>query len=322
MRGLSFALGAFLSVRLCADATIVDQDFASATVLYQVAGNYEQSGAPKLGLKDYDRCYGQLQQIRASNPNWNPGQVMKQMADCSKKIDAIILQLNNRAGFARGISNSPFLVFCPNVHPTASITTSYPWRRDISATVFILGEKSDAASLDPHWVRDNGGTDTATGMSGYASDSHASTMNPFYVGLPFNDVAHPALAMRWLPRGWTTPKSEPHGSACLGRWVELLNRNGRSCFAQWEAADPAGADDAAYVFGSSATPKEAAGIHVSPAVAKYLGFEGTAVASWRFVDDDDVPAGLWLRYSEQAVLFSALRETTAGAAAPAAAQAH
>jgi hypothetical protein len=47
---------------------------------------------------------------------------------------------------------------------------------------------------------------------------------------------------------------------------------------------------------------------VSPAVAKYLGIDSTAITSWRFVDDDDVQPGMWLRYNEQAILFQALKD--------------
>ena len=45
---------------------------------------------------------------------------------------------------------------------------------------------------------------------------------------------------------------------------------------------------------------------MSPAVAKYLGIESTAITSWRFVDDDDVQPGMWLRYNEQAILHAAV----------------
>ena len=46
-----------------------------------------------------------------------------------------------------------------------------------------------------------------------------------------------------------------------------------------------------------------------PAVAKYLGVDGTALLSWRFANNEDVLPGMWLRYDEQAVLFRAMHET-------------
>ncbi len=30
--------------------------------------------------------------------------------------------------------------------------------------------------------------------------------------------------------------------------------------------------------------------------------------SWRFVDDEDVPPGQWLKYDEQAVIYTALHQ--------------
>jgi hypothetical protein len=50
---------------------------------------------------------------------------------------------------------------------------------------------------------------------------------------------------------------------------------------------------------------------MSSAVAQYLGIDENkrAITSWKFVDDDDVPPGQWLKYDEQAVLFMALHQS-------------
>jgi hypothetical protein len=198
-----------------------------------------------------------------------------------------------------------------------SRTHIYPWKRRIITTVFWIGEGSTpmssmtnrSSAWDINWVHDNGGADDQYDMSGYGSGSHASLINPFYVALPFNDLAYPDKTERWLPPGWY--KSAHHGekqqSSCQGRWIEIKNAAGRSCFAQWEDVGPVVTDDAEYVFGS-APPSASRGLDVSPAVSKYLGFDSTAYTSWRFVDDDDVPPGLWLRYNEQAILFQALKD--------------
>lgn len=209
------------------------------------------------------------------------------------------------------ISHFPFVDYpAPKTH-------SYPWKRGIVTTVFWIGEGSTPMSSmtnkmsawDMNWVHDNGGADDQYDMSGYASGSHASLINPFYVALPFNDLAYPDKTQRWLPPGWYKPAhhGEKQQSSCQGRWIEIKTRKGVSCFAQWEDVGPIGTDDAEYVFGS-APPTASRGLDVSPAVAKYLGFDSAAVTSWRFVDDDDVPPGLWLRYNEQAILFQALKE--------------
>jgi hypothetical protein len=118
-------------------------------------------------------------------------------------------------------------------------------------------------------------------------------------------VAAPRLGQAAAPRG-------KNGLTCQHRWIEIKNSYGRVCFAQWEAAAPSPADDASYVFGNS-RPVARSGLRVSPAVAKYLGIDDTAITSWHFVDDADVRPGMWLRYDEQAILFSALREQMKGA---------
>jgi hypothetical protein len=214
-------------------------------------------------------------------------------------------------------SPAPPVTHFPFIDEPAPKTHSYPWKRGIVTTVFWIGEGSTPLSSmtnkmsawDTNWVHDNGGADDQYDMSGYGSGSHASLINPFYVALPFNDLAYPDKTQRWLPPWWYKPArhGEKQQSSCQGRWIEIKTRSGRSCFAQWEDVGPITTDDAEYVFGS-APPSASRGLDVSPAVAKYLGFDSAAITSWRFVDDDDVPPGLWLRYNEQAILFQALKE--------------
>jgi hypothetical protein len=201
-------------------------------------------------------------------------------------------------------------------------TRNYPWKSDIITTVFWIGEGGSALSSttnvqsawDMNWIHHNGGTDDPdemSRMSGYSSLTHASTLNPFYVALPFNDLAYPEKAERWLPSGWYKPTrhGEKAVSACQGRWVEIKTRSGRVCYAQWEDVGPLVSDHAEYVFGPERPDTlTRAGLDVSPAVAKYLGFDSTALTSWRFVDNGDVQPGMWLRYDEQAILFQALKE--------------
>ena len=160
----------------------------------------------------------------------------------------------------------------------------------------------------------NHGSDNPNNRNGYASGSHASTLNPFYVALPFNDLAFPDKARQWLPAGWyRRPKDGKQVSACKDRWVEIKNQRGDYCFAQWEDVGPLRYDHAEYVFGSErpiGLGDNHAGLDVSPAVAKYLGIEGKdrAITSWRFVDDEDVQPGPWLKYEELALLYTAMHE--------------
>jgi len=197
---------------------------------------------------------------------------------------------------------------------------SYPWKTGIITTMFYIGEggssisstDNKASSWDEQWVSSNHGTDNPYDRNGFASADHASTVNPFYVALPFNDLAFPDKAREFVPRSWHRPRVDgKEVSACKDRWVWIKNANGRSCFAQWEDVGPLRYDHAEYVFGDERPDTYTrAGLDVSPAVAQYLGVDGSrrAITSWRFVDDEDVPPGAWLKYDEQAVIFTAMHQ--------------
>ena len=131
------------------------------------------------------------------------------------------------------------------------------------------------------------------------------------MALPFNDLAYRDKAQKWLPKGWARPpKDGKPVSACQDRWVVIKNAQGNVCYAQWEDVGPARYDHAEYVFGGARPgPGATAGINVSPAVAQYLQFGDKAnVTSWRFVDARDVPPGIWLKYEEEAIIYSAMQE--------------
>jgi len=197
---------------------------------------------------------------------------------------------------------------------------SYPWKTNIFTTMFYIGEggssisptTNHASSWDQEWESSNRGSDNPNDRNGYASGSHASTVNPFYIALPFNDLVYPDKARRWLPPGWRRPNKDGKPvSACKDRWVEIKTEDGSGhiCYAQWEDVGPLRYDHAEYVFGNERpNTYTRAGLDVSPAVAQYLGIDGTkrSTTRWRFVDDEDVPPGAWLKYEEQAVIYNAL----------------
>jgi hypothetical protein len=205
---------------------------------------------------------------------------------------------------------------------TKKMKNVYPWKTRIITTEFWIGEGSTpisstdniASSWDEDWRDNNHGTDNPNNRNGYASGSHASTLNPFYVALPFNDLAFPDKARRWLPEGWyRRPKDGKQVSGCKDRWVEIKNANGDICYAQWEDVGPLRYDHAEYVFGSErpiGMGDNHAGLDVSPAVAEYLGIDhkDRPLTSWRFVDEEDVRPGAWLKLDEQAVLYTALHQ--------------
>jgi hypothetical protein len=298
MRAL-FLLGClFLLLPGSARAT-TDRDYLKIYVKLNDSERLERSGDLQGALQGFDAVYESLMMIRTANRDWDPVLVDSRLEDCSAKIIELRrhLQEQGNAGLPPDFDTAP-----------AESTHAYPWKSGIVTTVFWIGEGSTASGWDPHWVRDNGGADDQYDMSGYAAAHHASTLNPFYAALPFNDLAHPKLAAKWLPRGWS--KAAMNGksvSACKGRWIEIKARTGRVCFAQWEDVGPIVTDDAGYVFGPD-RPAATRGLNLSPAAARYLGFDSAAILSWRFVDDDDVIPGLWLRYDEQAVLFRAMHE--------------
>ena len=217
----------------------------------------------------------------------------------------------------RPTSTSGDFVFTNFTHKSKN---NYPWKTNIYTTMFYIGEGASsisstdnkASSFDENWVSSNRGTDNPYDRNGYASGSHASTVNPFYVALPFNDLAFPDKAREWLPAGWhRPPKDGKQVSACKDRWVEIKTEDGSGhiCYAQWEDVGPLRYDHAEYVFGPERPDTYTrAGLDVSPAVAQYLGIDQDkrATTRWRFVDDEDVPPGAWLKYEEQAVIYEAL----------------
>jgi hypothetical protein len=163
------------------------------------------------------------------------------------------------------------------------------------------------SAWDAKWQGNYGGKDDPKNRAGFVPSDFAATLNPFYVALPFNDVAHPELARKWIP--WWQEGLGRWVSQCKGRWVEIRNQKGESCFAQWEDVGPFVTDDAEYVFGTARPKaKNGAGLDVSPAVRDYLGLTGRDLTDWRFVEPHEVPPGPWIKYGEQAIIFSAIKK--------------
>jgi hypothetical protein len=282
----------------------VEQQYLVIYMKMNDAERLNKSDNFQASLADFRTCYQMLEKLEDDNPGWEPVLVRSRLEDLRAKVYAEQMKANVPAD----------QITYPNPPHLNEPAMTYPWRTNITTTMFWIGEKSAAKGWDSNWIHDNNGVDDPDEMSaqsGYSSLTHASTLNPFYVALPFNDLAYPELAKRWVPTNWlrASPNGKPM-SACKDRWVEIKNRWGRICYAQWEAIGPPPADDASYVFGSeNARPKAECGLEISPAVFKYLGAENSTVISWRFVDDFNVQPGMWLRYDEQAVLFRAMRQS-------------
>ena len=207
-------------------------------------------------------------------------------------------------------------------------TSSFPIRRNIVTTYFWIGQGGTSISSttniksawDSFWKKNFGGIDCPDQRKDAKKFREASlprkfapTLNPFYVALPFNDIAFPKKSRKWV-YWWDEEKfqKERFDSQCKGRWVMIRFHN-KVCYAQWEDVGPLRYDHAEYVFGNERPTEEhsQAGLDVSPAVRDYLGLSGLDKTDWKFVEDDQVPYGPWIEYGEQAIVYSAIKDQTA-----------
>lgn len=197
--------------------------------------------------------------------------------------------------------------------------SNFPWKKKIVTTTFWVGQDATtyndttnyASAWDSKWTKSYGGTDNPTQRFGFLPKGRfAVTQNPFYVALPFNDVKFPDLAKKWIP--WYNKdlaKDQRYQSQCKGRWIEIRNASGKSCFAQWQDVGPFRYDHAAYVFGKERPNTfNKAGLDVSPAVKTHLGLVGLDLCDWRFVEAWEVREGPWITYGEQAIVMAAIKQ--------------
>ena len=206
-------------------------------------------------------------------------------------------------------------------------TSSFPLRRNIVTTYFWIGQGGTPISAttniksawDSFWKKNFGGIDCPDQRKDAKKFREASlprkfapTLNPFYVALPFNDIAFPKKSRKWV-YWWDEDKFQKarFESQCKGRWI-MIRFNNKVCYAQWEDVGPLRYDHAEYVFGDELPTRHSrAGLDVSPAVRDYLGLSGLDKTDWKFVEDDQVPYGPWIEYGEQAILYSAIKEQAA-----------
>lgn len=211
--------------------------------------------------------------------------------------------------------------YTPEAAPTETApsaeTSLFPAHAAV-ATVFNLGEVPTAdnayiSNTETTWDNDPverfGGIDdpedrTADGLPTSFTPNH----NPFYFALPadeFDETGLIASARESSP--WANEQIGDKESLFKGRWIKVA-RDDKTIYAQWidcgPSDNPDGARDYQYVFGpSDAKPQNQfglkAGLDLSPAAAYHLGFgvaEGGAEVTWQFVNDTDVPEGLWKQF--------------------------
>ena len=177
----------------------------------------------------------------------------------------------------------------------------YPIHKDITATVFWVGEGSSSANWyisneesawDENWMQSFGGEDTPEDRDGYYPDGFTPKENPFYFALPYNDFNDRGIRKdNSVQVYWKDEKNYTREESMLkNRWIIIMTDT------QWEDTGPFEYDDVDYVFGTNKpknTFNQHAGLDVSPAVRDYLKLTGIDKVDWQFVDFGDVPEGPW-----------------------------
>lgn len=186
------------------------------------------------------------------------------------------------------------------------------WKRNVVATQFWVGElptennptPNTKSAWDPNWQQNFGGYDSPDRRKGYCPEGFMPMLNPFYVALPYNDVAkggvHRPEASKVIPWFWKEYRGDGI-SVCKGHWI-AIHYQGRVCYAQWEDVGPFEVDHWQYVFGNE-TPRanrnQSAGIDLSPAVCDFLSLRSGQRVEWRFVDSRQVPNGPWRNWTSR-----------------------
>lgn len=199
--------------------------------------------------------------------------------------------------------------------PQGTFALSGAWKRNVTATVFWVGEQptqnnpvpNTVSAWDRNWQANFGGVDHPDRRAGFLPADFTPSLNPFYVALPYNDIAkgggHRPEASEVIPWFWKSYRGDGI-SVCKGRWV-AIHHQGKVCFAQWEDVGPFEVDHWQYVFGNEAPRPNrngAAGIDLSPAVRDFLKLTSGSTVEWRFAEDHEIPGGPWKNRSIEAPL--------------------
>ncbi len=248
------------------------QKYLAAYVKMHDSGNLEKNGDVADALKGYQDCRSQLMAIQKSDPDWETALVGHRIEDCQVMIERLQGIMDKSSGKT------------PNAAPdSATIAAIQKVQANFAAAT------NNAPTAAP----------TKSKLVYPWKENIVTTM--FYIGEDSSSSS--AWNEKWAQSN--------HGK---DRWVEVKSTGGHVCYAQWEDVGPYGNDHAEYVFGPERPDGNQAGLDVSPAVAQYLGLGDEpqpAHTKWRFVDAEDVPPGAWLKYDEQAVIYTAMHAGTA-----------
>ena len=198
-----------------------------------------------------------------------------------------------------------------------AVSISYPVHKNISSTIFWVGEKASAdnknisnspSAWDDQWKKHYGGVDSSAKRNGFLPAKFCPRENPFYAALPYNDFNEKGEHKKELSSVVPWAKNiniADNYSILKNRWIKITH-SGKIAYAQWEDVGPFGEDDSEYVFGDAAPKSKEnknAGIDVSPATRDYLGLSGEDKVDWQFVDSGDVPDGAWKKIITTSQVF-------------------
>ncbi len=182
----------------------------------------------------------------------------------------------------------------------------YPVHKDITVTYFWVGEMAtednhfipnSMSAWDENWLEHYGGIDDPENRNWYYPAGFIPKENPFYFALPYNDLDKNGVrkansdTVYWAH----TTTSRADESILKNRWIKIIHGS-KVAYAQWEDVGAFEEDDVTYVFGADRpkTPyNQNVGLDVSPAVKDYLGLGEIDKIDWQFVDEQDVPDGVW-----------------------------
>ncbi len=216
------------------------------------------------------------------------------------EVEVVSIEANNELKIPKAI-----IVKDNDSHAGAS-----HWRDNITATIFWVGEDAckanpvhnHASSWDVKWMQSYGGVDCPVKRKGLHPVHFKPKMNPFYIALPYNDIAsdgvsHKEEAPKVISWYHDEYKSK-YKSVCKGKWLAIKHGD-KICYAQWEDCGPFYTNDYEYVFLGKQPKKNRnsnAGIDLSPAVRDFLGVKSGEQVSWKFVDELDVTSGPWTKW--------------------------
>ncbi len=230
--------------------------------------------------------------------------VPAQSASSASSLGALSVPRGTQAGVPK--------VFAPTLPRTSY--SRYPWKTDIVCTVFWIGEQpgennptpNDKSSWDKEWQSNYGGVDdpdAADRNANYIPKTFVPRLNPFYIALPYNDLAEGGgtKASAYVKIPWFKQRFTKPGTTVLkGQWL-AIRFGTKVCYAQWEDTGPFNTDDEEYVFGTARPANDknnGAGIDISPAIRDYLGMRSGARCDWRFCDAGEIPDGPWRWYGK------------------------